>query len=260
MVLGTYWYFGFPDGIYNFELLDYRYGIGGRSDVDAELSINFESGFADAIVAEINDLFERFPDAAIFMWRNANQIQLGVGGRELFDYDFMIGLEVEKILRKYSVVRKNRLDWTESYFTRWYAEKRGAEAIPEFVQIVGSEKKFADAENLSMRVDCHIPTSEKKKFVDDLADLANFENLSVFYYLEFETVSNTNLMLFFSNGRQGLDLKPMQSVNIKSFENKFLRLLEKHRAMLKHFGGLDFYPKGKPVEILMVDHKFILSD
>ncbi len=260
MVLGVYWYFGFPDGLYDFKRLNYTKGIGGRSDVDAELFVVFESEFADEIVAEIEILFEKFSDAAIFMWRDSNKIQLTVGGRQMFDYDFLAGLEVEKILEKYSVVPKKNVEWNESHFKNWHSEKRKPSTHPEFAQIVGSPLRTFEAETLSLRIDCHIETSDKEKFISDLKNLAQDEKLSVFYYLENHMEATTNLMLFFTNGRQGLGLNPMQSTDIKSFENNFLEILEKHRAKLTHVGSLDFYPKGKPIEILMIDREFVIED
>jgi hypothetical protein len=38
MVLGVYWYYGFPEGLYHFDFFTHRPGIGGSSGGPAELT------------------------------------------------------------------------------------------------------------------------------------------------------------------------------------------------------------------------------
>lgn len=117
----------------------------------------------------------------------------------------------------------------------------------------------ANAETASMRIDCHINPGQKQAFLRELTDLAKAENLSVFYYFEFETPAFTNLMLFFTNGRQGLNLRALESVNVTSFGDGLLEILKKYEAGLQHLGGLDCYPIASGTEILMTDRDYILG-
>ena len=68
-------------------------------------------------------------------------------------------------------------------------------------------------------------------------------------------------MLFFTNGRQGVGLKPKQEVDITAFENSMDLLIKKHAVELGFIGGFDEnYPKGNSIALKIVDAEFIIGE
>jgi hypothetical protein len=109
-----------------------------------------------------------------------------------------------------------------------------------------------------VRIDCHISLSLKRNFIDDLTDACLQENISVFYYYDFEKDDFVNLMLFFTNGRQTKE--HIQIVDINSFGNSVQNIAGKYSVEFKHKNGLDSYPVNGPKLQLMTDEEFIIAN
>jgi hypothetical protein len=53
MILGTYWYFGFPTGLYEFEYFEFGPGYGGHADNPAELVTYIEVEFPERMIYDL---------------------------------------------------------------------------------------------------------------------------------------------------------------------------------------------------------------
>ena len=62
MLLGVYWYYGFPEGLYHFDFFAYRPGIGGSSGGPAELTATVQAPDPAALLAEVRTVAARYPD------------------------------------------------------------------------------------------------------------------------------------------------------------------------------------------------------
>ncbi|RXM51477.1 MULTISPECIES: hypothetical protein [unclassified Chryseobacterium] len=126
-----------------------------------------------------------------------------------------------------------------------------------FLQIVGSDFKKNNAENLSIRIDCNLPLADKNFFINDLKSICREESINVFYYKNHDFNSHCNLMLFFTNGRQRTD--SIQTVNLNTFGSKVRQLTQKYPVYFGHLEGLKYYPQNVSHIELMVDEEYILN-
>ena len=99
MNLGVYWYFGFPEGLYNFEYLTFQKGNGGHADNPAELITNIIVQKPDDLIDKLKLLINQHKEGFLFIYRDNNRLQIVTGGYQLFDYDFLLAKEVELLLK-----------------------------------------------------------------------------------------------------------------------------------------------------------------
>ncbi|MCB0515735.1 MAG: hypothetical protein KDD49_06700, partial [Bacteroidetes bacterium] len=52
-----------------------------------------------------------------------------------------------------------------------------------FLQVVGSELKKHNAENSKLRLDCNLEIKYKDKFIYEIKEVVNEENIDVFFFL-----------------------------------------------------------------------------
>ncbi len=261
MILGTYWYFGFPTDLYKFDFFEFRKGYGGYSDNPAELVATFETDNQLEIIEDLKKLIENYSDGFLFVYTELNKLKIGTGGQQLFDYDFLIIKEVEKILNRHKVHLIKNYTFNNPIINRIYVEKSQNKLIyPKkgFLQIVGSELKEKNAENCKLRLDCNLDLINKDKFIQQLKDCANEEKIDVFFYFDKDFNSKTNLMLFFTNGRQGLNLTAKKYINILTFENKIENIAKTHNVNFGHINGFEFYPQNRPKIEKIIEQEFIL--
>ena len=62
MILGTYWYFGFPTGLYKFEYFEFKKGYGGHADNPAKLVATFETEYPAEIIDDLKRLIDKYSD------------------------------------------------------------------------------------------------------------------------------------------------------------------------------------------------------
>lgn len=79
---------------------------------------------------------------------------------------------------------------------------------------------------------------------------------SFFYDKDFQ--EKTNLMLFFTNGRQGLNLTNIKYTDTLSFENKIENVIMRNNVNFGHISGFDLYPQNGPKIEKMIEQEFIL--
>lgn len=259
MILGVYWYFKFPENLYHFKFFKFFEGYGGHADNAAELVAKVQVDNMDNFIGKLEELKTRFQKAFLHLNINENQLIISIGDHMLFDFYFQFALEIEELL-----IRENAfiLDFNapfKSLSTKTYpieGENFGSNEH-RFLQIVGSDLKKDNAENLSIRIDCNLPLADKIYFINDLGSICREENINVFYYKNHDFNSHCNLMLFFTNGHQKMD--NIQTVDLHSFGNKVRQLTQKYPVYFGHLEGLKYYPQNGPHVELMVDEEYILS-
>lgn len=260
MILGVYWYFGFPVGLYHFDYFTYRKGLGGHADVPAELTVDVTANDADKLVERFSLLSKQYRDAFLFIYKEDNRLTIGTGSYTLFDYDFLIAKEAEKLLAEENVTKVSAHKFIHPELIK-FRDKQEEKIYPsrQYVQIVGSSLRKSNAETLALRLDCHIRADDKEAFLNELNHVTATVGIDVLYYLESSLKDFINLMLFLTNGRQGLELSEKKKTNIGLLEKEISRLFQQYEIQKGHAGGWDNYPGGKPVVIKMTDKDFILD-
>lgn len=258
MILGVYWYFKFPENLYHFKFFRFFEGYGGHADNDAELAARVQVSNIENFIRQLEELKLRFKRTYLSLAINENQLIISIGDHQLFDYHFQFATEIEDLLIQENAKLLDSSGPFKAQLNKNYQPEREIfENIEHrFIQIVGSELKKNNAENLSIRVDCNLPLADKKNFINDLVTICQEENINVFYYKDHDFNNHCNLMLLFSNGRQSKDA--IQAVHVNSFENKVRQLSEKYPLHFGHFGGLNHYPQNGPHIELIVDEEYIL--
>ncbi|MEN7548839.1 hypothetical protein AAG747_13035 [Rapidithrix thailandica] len=257
MVLGVYWYFEFPSGLYEFEYFQYRKGLGGHADNPAELVAYIICENPGHLIKNLERLTQQYKESYLFIRMEGNRLQIGTGSHHLFDYDFEFMVKVETLLKKEAVVLVDKHVFEAPRLIRLFSPKeKMAWPTKDFLRIVGSSIRKNNAETLALRMDCHIGEGVKNAFLEELGLIADAENIRVLYYLEKKYHDRINLMLFFSNGRQGLGLQPKQVIQLPRLEMKIEALKEQYGIEFGHTGN---YPDSTPQIIKMVDQEFVLG-
>ncbi|MCT2409798.1 hypothetical protein NZD88_19775 [Chryseobacterium antibioticum] len=257
MILGVYWYFKFPENLYRFQFFKFFKGIGGHANNLAELEARVSVEHPENLIKKLEELHFRFKRMYLDIKINENQLLISTGDYTLFDEHFQFVSEIEKLL---ILANANVID--SSFEVRLSRNLRPENVKYEtiehwFIQIIGSDFKKDNAENLSIRIDCNLPLSYKKDFIDDIVVICTEENIHVFYYFDRDFEDQCNLMLFFSNGRQMENA--VQNVNINAFESKVRELEQKYPLHFGHFGGRDNYPRNGPHTELVTDEEYIIN-
>lgn len=261
MVLGVYWYYDFPYELYSYEFFEYRKGLGGHADAPAELAVNVESDDADDIIESLRKLVDQHEDAFVFIYKLGKSLQIGTGSYNMHDYEFEIALKIEAILKEANAIKVNQNYLKDAELIRLFNEneKRVWPRKKHFGLVSSSMKKY-NAETSCIRFDCNVSADEKDDFLNDILVVTEVANIHVVFYMEKQCGDWYNLMLFFTNGRQGIGLKPKQKVDIELFEKGMETLIEKHTVAIGLIGGFDEnYPKGDYIVLKIVDAEFILA-
>ncbi len=248
MILGVYWYYGFPSGLYNFDYFVFRKGVGGHGDGPAQLETSIIAEDADKLINQLDVLVKKHKQAFLFVTRDNNLLTISINNYNLFDYDFLIAKEVETILHN-EQVRFNSSHKLNN--PKWLRLENN---LPQFVypskdffQIVSSHLGQYNAEALSLRLDCNLNSVHKQKFTESLDSLTSRFNIEILYYYENIFLNKTNLMLFFSNGRQGLHLNEKTIVDVQLLEQNIAELFDQFSVQKGHLGGFEAYPDGEPI-------------
>ncbi|AYB35121.1 hypothetical protein [Chryseolinea soli] len=261
MILGVYWYFGFPEGLYSFDHFEFKKGYGGHADNPAMLMANVTTNEPDKVIQHLRSFMDQHPEGELFVYKDNHKLRIGTGGHNLYDYDFLLIKEVENFLKNEKVTFHKDLEIEDAQFIRLSVGNNKAIIYPKrgFLQVVGSPLRKCNAETSALRMDCHLSIQHKANFIADLAALSQSMNLNVFFYREHNFLDRTNLMLFFTNGRQGLNFQEKQYVDITRFENGVEELLHRHNALLGHEGGYARYPQDGPIVERIVDREYVLD-
>ena len=261
MILGVYWFYKFPQGLYNYSFFEFARGLGGHANDAAEIQARVFVKDLEQFLAGIKTLKQQYPKAHLSIKTDRSDLLIDIGDYNLYDYHFQFAEEIEQLLKEQNAKSIN--NDTPFNAVQSYNFNNGSEMVFErnkhlFISLVGSNFKKHNAENAALRFDCHLSLNHKKDFINALTQICIEERISVFYYNDSEFEGQVNLMLFFTNGRQTKD--KIQNVNINSFGDKVLHLLEKYSAKIGHLGGYDYYPKYGPFIELMKDQEFIINE
>ncbi|WP_131368658.1 hypothetical protein [Chryseobacterium luteum] len=258
MILGVYWYFKFPENLYRFQFFRFLKGFGGHADNPAELKAVVYINDPEHLIRELENLHLRFKNTYLDIKINENQLVISTSDYTLFDEHFQFVSEIEQLLIHNNAVLLD-LPFEVKSNRKFSPEKGNFETIEhKFIQITGSDFKKNNAENLSVRIDCHLPTVWKKDCIECLIQICSEENIHVFYYYEHDFGQTCNLMLFFTNGRQKQNA--VQDVNINSLGDKINHLAQQYPLHFGHFGGMEHYPRNGPFVELITDEEYILNN
>ncbi|MCC3216405.1 hypothetical protein LIV57_14125 [Chryseobacterium sp. X308] len=259
MILGVYWYFKFPDHLYDFQFFKFSPGLGGHADTPAELTARVHVENTDGFVHKLEALKSDFKRTYLHLNIDDNQVIINIGGHMLFDFHFQFALEIEELLiRENAVSVDYSVPFTIQSTRSFPPEKEKFKNIEHrFIQMVGSDFRKSNAENYAARIDCNLPLQYKQVLINDLDRICREENIHVFYYNDFDYKNHCNLMLFFTNGRQKKET--IQKVDINSFGRKVRQLSQKYPLHFGHFGSFKEYPLRGPHSVLMVDEEYIVN-
>jgi hypothetical protein len=174
---------------------------------------------------------------------------------------FLLIQEVEMLLKNHRAWLTNDQIFSKATFTKLYNTNSTNKTIyqkKDFLKVVGSELKKYNAENSKLRLDCNLQLARKDDFIKELKKIAIEEKLDILYYYDKDFEDKTNLMLFFTNGRQGLNLTKKKYVDTLSFENKVEQTILTHNANYGHISGFDLYPQCGPKIEMIIEEQFIL--
>ncbi|WP_126651876.1 hypothetical protein [Chryseobacterium aureum] len=259
MILGVYWYFKFPDHLYDYKFFKFYPGYGGHADNPAELVAKVQVENLSELTVKLKALKSHYKDTSLHLNIGVNQLIISIGDYLLFDFHFQLALEIEELLiRENAIVIDSSAPFTSQSSRTFLPEKEKFKNIEHrFIQMVGSDFSQSNAENYAARIDCNLPLRYKQSLINDLAELCKDENLNVFYYNDFDFKDHCNLMLFFGNGRQTKD--SIQTIDINAFGAKVRKLTQNYPLHFGHFGSFKEYPLQGPHTVLMVDEAYILN-
>lgn len=261
MVLGVYWYFDFPHELYSYDFFTYRKGLGGHADAPAQLETIIETDDPDGITEALRQLVNKHSDAFIYIYKSGKYLQIGTGGYNMHDYEFEIALKAEDILKDKKAKKSTHNLPKDAELIRFFNEKSKV-VWPgrRYFSMVGSSLMKHNAETSCIRFDCNIEGNKKDNFLNEILTVTDVANIHVVFYKEKKCGDRYNLMLFFTNGRQGIGLKPKQKVDMPAFEDSIDLLIQKYSVQTGFIGGSDEnYPTGNPIVLKIVDAEFIIS-
>ncbi|MCJ8155269.1 hypothetical protein MKJ01_16005 [Chryseobacterium sp. SSA4.19] len=259
MILGVYWYYRFPEGLYDFKYFRFLNGFGGHVNNPAQLQARICVQNTGNFLSAVKILKSKYRMAYLTIKTSGNQLLIETGDYNLFDYHFQLVSEIEQLLENENATLADHeipfhLETRYDFDADW--EGIDDKNKHNFIQLVGSDFKKYNAENFSLRIDCHLSLPLKKNFINDLTEACHQENISVFYYYDYEKDDFVNLMLFFTNGRQTKE--HLQIVNIHSFGNRVQSIAGKYAVKYKHKKGLESYPANGPHVQLITDEEMII--
>lgn len=259
MILGVYWAFKFPEKIYSYDFFKYRGTKGGHAHSPSELFMNCRTKNPDVLIDKLNKVIVDNPFGRLFIYKKEDCLSIATGSYFLFDYDFLLTKKIEEILKSEQITDINETETKGGELIRIVGDKRFHEtdSYPKqgFFQLVGSEITDYNSELYSIRFDCNILSSELNNFLSDLKTILNEENITLAFYIDKIADKRINLMMFFTNGRQGLDLNLLITTNACSLENKIENLKSKYSLEFGFVKG--YYPDSKRKEIMIIDEEFL---
>jgi hypothetical protein len=261
MLLGVYWYYDFPKELYHFDFFVFGAGRGGHADGPAELAATVRAPDPAALLAEVRAVAARYPEAYIFGKAHGSVLQLDLGDYALTDYTFHVASELEQVLRRQQATHSTEPLPADTPLLRLAAPH---DPTPPYsygdgqLQAVSSRPGAYRAQVALLRLDCHLPLTQKPAFLAELAALCEQFGLDVLYYFDHKVSLEVNLMVFFGNGRQGVGGRPLRYTDTVAHKAAVLASLAAHGGQTGHLGGFPAqYPRRGPHVIRMADADFV---
>jgi hypothetical protein len=261
MLLGVYWYYGFPEGLYHFDFFTFQAGRGGHADGPAELTATVRAPDPAALLAAVQAVAARYPEGYIFGKAHGAVLHLDLGDYALTDYTFHVAGELENVLRQHHATPTTEplpagtplLRLAEPHdLTPPYSYGDGV------LQAVSSHPGQHQAQVALLRLDCHLPLAQKADFLAALNALCEQFGLDVLYYLDHKIGSELNLMVFFGNGRQGVGGLPLRYTDTAAVKAAVLASLAAYEGQPEHLGNDSHYPNRGPHIVRVVEADFVL--
>lgn len=158
MILGVYWYFKFPDHLYDFQFFKFFPGYGGHADNPAELTTRVQVDDTNDFIGKLDKLKEHFKKIYLHLNINENQLIINIGDYMLFDFHFQFAKAIEELLIcENAVLLDSNTPFTIQSSKSYTPEREEFKSIEHrFIQMVGSDFKKSNAENYSIRIDCNL--------------------------------------------------------------------------------------------------------
>ena len=262
MLLGVYWYYGFPEGLYHFDFFTHRPGIGGSSGGPAELEATVQAPNPTALLDQVRAVAARYPDGYLHGYVYGSLVRLVLDDWALTDYAFHLAGELEQVLRQQQATSTAELLPAGTPLLRLAVSQ---DPTPPYsygdgqLQAVSSRPGKHRAEVALLRLDCHLPLTRQADFLAALEALCEQFGLDVLYYFDRKIPPQANLMVFFGNGRQGVGGQPLRYTDTTAVKTAVLACLAAHGGQPKHLGDYPAdYPRRGPHVIRMVDADFVL--
>ena len=262
MLLGVYWYYGFPEGLYHFDYFAHRPGIGGSSGGPAELLAAVQAPDPAALLTQVRAVAARYPDGYLDGYVHGPLVRLVLGDWALTDYTFHVASELEKVLRQQQATPTTAPLPASTPLLR-LAELH--DPTPPYhygdgvLQAVSSRPGRHRAEVALLRLDCHLALAQQAAFLAALEELCRQFNLDVLYYFDRKLAPQVNLMIFFGNGRQGVGGQPLRFTDTTAHKAAVLACLAAYGGQSGHLGSFPaHYPRRGPHVMRMVDADFVL--
>ena len=160
MLLGLYWYYGSPEGLYHFDFFTFQPGWGGHADRPAELTATVQAPDPPALLAAVRAVAARYPEGYLFGQAHGPLLRLELGDYALTDYTFHVAKELEKLLHQQQAMLTTeplptntpRLRLAEPHDpTPPYSYGNGV------LQAVSSKPGLYQSQVALLRLDCHLP-------------------------------------------------------------------------------------------------------
>jgi len=260
MLLGVYWYYGFPEGLYHFDYFTFRPGLGGHADGPAELTATVQTAAPARLLERVHAVAARYPEAWLFAKAHDQLLRLTLNNYSVTDYDFHVAGELEAVLRQEQAVLTTAplpsgtplLRLTQPTETTPY--RYGG-----ILQAVSSAPGNYRAQTSLLRLDCHLPLAHQAAFLGDLDQLSQQFGLDVLYYFDRKLAEQVNLMVFFGTGRQGVGGSPLRHIDTDAVATAVQKVLDAHGGQPEHLGRFpDHYPRRGPHVVRVVDDDFVL--
>jgi len=255
MLLGVYWYYGFPEDLYHLDFFSFRAGRGGHADGPAELTATVRAPDPAGLLAAVQTVAARYPTGYIFGKAHGALLRLDLSDYALTDYTFYVAGELENVLRQHHATP------TTEPLLRLAAPH---DPTPPCrygdgqLQAVNSHPGRHQAQAALLRLDCHLPLAQQAGFLAALNELCAQFELDVLYYFDRKIGLRLNLMVFFGNGRQGVGGRPLRYTDTATLKMAVLAALAAHGGQAKHLGGYADYPGRGPHVVRVVDADFVL--
>lgn len=259
-MLGVYWYFGFPEGLYTFSYFRFFPGYGGHADNPAELNAVISVTDSIQLLDELKRAVELHPFSYLRVSVSENLFHISTGGYQLFDFDFKLIEHVDQLLIHYKAEAITKPEFANPVTHQFIGTKLLQHTYPrlQLLEVVGSEKKKYNAETVSVRLDCHISKSRVLNFIEALTELINESNITVAYYFRTDGDAISNVMLFFTNGRQGVTTLPF-TVNLSLLEQRIDEKMKQFDAHSGFHSDVEYPANGMRNIMRMKDEEFILG-
>ncbi len=259
-MLGVYWYFGFPEGLYTYHYFKFFPGYGGHADNPAELNAVISVDDGVQLLNELQRAVELHPFSYLRVTVSGTLFHISTGGYQLFDFDFKLIEHVDQLLAHSKAEVISKPEFVNPVTHQFIGTKLLQHTYPrlQLLKVVGSEKKKFNAETVSVRLDCHILKLNLSDFISAISKLTNDLNITVAYYFSTDGGEISNLMFFFTNGRQGVKTIPI-TVNLLNLEQRIDEKMKQFKAQVGFHSDVDYPAHGKLNIIRMNDEDYILG-